>query len=663
MMSKCYYYRIIPLTRISIDHEPHFTYQSEEKISFGSLVIIPFGRKKVKGIVLDEQPKPSFRTRKILQIKTINLVNKKQIALAKKISEYYFTPLGVVLKFFTFNITKKIVEIDKENFSEKSKIQLTEAQKKVLGGISAIDRPSGNNQKKFLVFGPASSGKTEIAMALIEKNLQEKKQSLVILPEIFLSYQEIYRYQKRFFDKKVALLHSQLKPSEISAIWTQIKTGEIDILITTKIGCFMPFKNLGAIIVDEEQDISHKNWNQNPKYHVEKVASWLAQIYQSQLIFLSATPSIKNYWKSKNKENNWRLLELPPLEINKIKVLEPEIKIINLWEKSYQRNGDILFSRELLADFKKTLEKKKISLILVPYHGKSQAVFCEKCKTTLKCPKCETSLVHTKDIYQCLHCDYKISSLTSCPTCKSYKLKNVGFGTESVASEIKKRFPYSNVSLVEKSSFEKNKSRTLLFKKIRENKIDFLIGNQTIAKGFDFPNINLVAILNAQRWTGKADYKFDERWLGGFFQVGGRLNRPHSDQQGIFYIQSFKSNLEILDNLKKWDWHKFIGKELINREALGYPPFKKLYRLTFKDFNKEKVEKIVNKVYNQLQEKFTEDEIIIFEPFYSFIKKKGIFWNKHILIKTENKESNKFKNQLKKLSVAWSIDPDPENIF
>jgi len=131
-------------------------------------------------------------------------------------------------------------------------------------------------------------------------------------------------------------------------------------------------------------------------------------------------------------------------------VAKPKIKIVDLWQKTYQRSGDILFCNELLNDIKTTLNKNKICLILVPYHGKSQAVFCESCKSALKCPKCETSLIHIKDTYQCLHCNYKISSLTSCPTCKSYKLKNIGFGTESVASEIKKRFPSSRVSLVTK---------------------------------------------------------------------------------------------------------------------------------------------------------------------------------------------------------------------
>lgn len=653
-----FYYQIIPITRIAIDHEPFFTYKSKEKIAFGSLILISFGRKKIKGIVLKEQKKPTFKTKEILAIKTPCLIDKKQLILAQKISGHYFTSLGTVLKFFLFNITKKISPIPVNEITRKPQVKLTNPQEKVLQKVLQ------NSTKKNLLFGPASSGKTEIAMALIEKNLEQKKQSLVLLPEIFLSYQEIYRYQKRFFDKKVALIHSQLKSSEISAIWKQVKSGELEIVIATKIGCFLPFKNLGTIIVDEEQDISHKNWDKNPKYHVSEVAGWLSKIHQAQLLFLSATPSINNYWKSQNKKENWNLIKLPPLKTAKIKVIKPEIKIIDLWEKKYQRTGDILFCNELLKDFQKTLDQKKISLILVPYHGKSQSVFCEKCKTTLKCPQCETALIHTKDSYQCLHCNFKLSSLTHCPSCKSYKLKNIGFGTESVTSEIKKRFPSAKVSLVLRSQFEKNKSREILFNKIRENKINFLVGPQTIAKGFDFPNINLVAILNAQRWTGKADYKFDERWLGGFFQVAGRLNRPHSDQKGIFYIQSFKTNLEILENLKLWNWQKFIKSELENRKALSYPPFSRLYRLSFRNLGKEKVDKIAKKVYTQLQEQFKEKDFTIFKPFYSFVKKKGIFWNKHLLIKIKNRQiSSNLNHELRKLSGSWSIDPDPENIF
>ena len=432
------YYKIIPLIKIPINKDPKFTYKSKEKIPFGSLVIVPFGKKTVKGIVLNSTKKPYFRTREIQNIKTFSAINEVQLSLAEKISAYYFTSLGITLKLFVFNLTKKPPGIVFEKIPEIPKVTLTQQQKKVVQKITA--NPS---KIKNLVFGPASSGKTEIAMAMIEKTLANQKQSLIILPEVFLSYQEIYRYQKRFFNKKVALLHSKLKPSELSAIWNGIKSGEIEILIATKIGCFMPFKNLGIIVIDEEQDISHKNWDQNPKYHTAKVAKWLTAQHNAKLLFLSATPSVKNYWKTKNKLYNWRLLELPALKTKEIKVLKPKINIINLWENSYQKTGDILFSKDLLEDFKKTLKKNKISLILVPYHGKSQAVFCENCKTALKCPKCQTSLVHSKDEYKCLHCNYKTSSLTSCPNCKSYKLKNIGFGTESVASELTKFFPKS----------------------------------------------------------------------------------------------------------------------------------------------------------------------------------------------------------------------------
>jgi len=655
---KYFYYQVIPITKIPIEKKPYFTYKSKEDIPFGSFVLIPFARKKIKGIVLKKQTKPTFRTREITKVKTPSLINKPQLQLAENISDHYFTPVGVVLKFFTFNTTKKIPELKAPTTEKDKEIELTQKQ------LEVTDFITKGSAEKFLVFGPASSGKTEIAMALIKKSLTEGTQSLVVLPEIFLSYQEIYRYQKRFAEKKVVLFHSKLKPSEKSAIWQGVKSGEIDILITTKTGLFMPFKNLGTIIIDEEQDISHKNWDQNPKYHAGKVAGWLSKQHSAKLVFLSATPSVKNFWKANEHKQGWKRLNLPALKTEKIKVAKPNIKIIDLWEKKYQRNGDILFCNDLLGDMRSTLNKNKISLILVPYHGKSQAVFCEKCKTSLKCPKCETSLIHTKDTYQCLHCNHKISSLSSCPECKSYKLKNIGFGTESVASEIKKRFPESKIGLVDRTNFENNSSREALFEDIRENKIDFLVGNQTVAKGFDFPNIDLVAILNAQRWTGKADYKFDERWLGGLFQVGGRLNRPTSSQKGILYIQSFKTNLDILENLKKWDWEKFVKKELETRKALKYPPFKKLYRLTFRDPNKDKVEKNTKKVYNQLQECLKKEGFEIFEPYYSFVKKKGFFWNKHILIKTNlNQDPTVLNKNLKKISNNWSIDPDPENIF
>jgi primosomal protein N' (replication factor Y) len=653
-----FYYQIIPLIKIPLKTNPLFTYQSATQIPFGSLVEISFGRKKIRGIVLEKIPKPNFKVKKISKILSPETINKNQLEIAKKISDYYLTSLGITLKLFVFNLTKKEVSLKNHSIQiEKPKtIALTSEQKKALKKIKI--------KSKNLIFGPASSGKTELAMNLIEKNLKKNKQALVILPEIFLSYQEIYRYQSRFKKNKIALLHSKLKPSEKSTIWKQIKEGKIDILISTKMGCFLPFKNLGVIVVDEEQDISHKNWDQQPKYHTEKITEWLAFQNKAYLVFLSATPSIKNYWKAQKNQENWNLIQIPSLKTDQIKIKKPQIKIIDLWEKRYLKKGQIIFSQDLIEAFKDNLKARKIGLILVPYHGKSQMVVCENCKNHLKCPNCHNSLIYSGDHYKCLHCNYKISALSSCPKCKSYKLKTFGFGTESVTNEIKTLFPQARIKTAPSSLFENPKVFNELFQAIRKNKLDFLIGTQVIAKGFDFPNINLVAVLNAQRWSGKSDFNFDEHWLGSFFQIAGRLNRPLSDQKGKFYLQTFKPNVENFIFLEKWDWTNFIKKELETRKALGYPPFKNLIKISLKNINKNKVEKNTQKVYNQLSSLSENKDIEISEPYYGFIKKKAIFWQKHILIKLSRKDSKQtFKKEFIKISSEWSVDVDPENIF
>jgi primosomal protein N' (replication factor Y) len=312
-----FYYQVTPLIKIPLKTNPFFTYQSTTQIPFGSLVEISFGRKKIRGIVLEKIPKPNFKVKKISKILSPETINKNQLEIAKKISDYYLTSLGITLKLFVFNLTKKEVSLKNHSLQieKPNTITLTSEQKKALKKIKT--------KSKNLIFGPASSGKTELAMNLIEKNLKKNKQTLVILPEIFLSYQEIYRYQSRFKKNKIALLHSKLKPSEKSTIWKQIKEGKIDILISTKMGCFLPFKNLGVIVVDEEQDISHKNWDQQPKYHTEKITEWLAFQNKAYLVFLSATPSIKNYWKAQKNQENWNLIQIPSLKTDQIKIKKP----------------------------------------------------------------------------------------------------------------------------------------------------------------------------------------------------------------------------------------------------------------------------------------------------------------------------------------------------
>ncbi|MFO7806910.1 MAG: primosomal protein N' [Candidatus Moraniibacteriota bacterium] len=658
------YFEVIPLIKISLSRKPYFTYKSKENLSKGDLVSIDFRNKTTKGVVYRKTKKPVFYTKPIKKVLEKDALSEHQWKLAKEISRFYFTPLGIVLKLFIPMLTKNRSKIrEKNNAMEKTeeKITLTPKQKEAAERIKKA--PSG----KFLLFGPASSGKTEVIMKSIENNLKKNRQSLVLLPEIFLSHQEIERYQKRFKKRKVALLHSGLKNSEKTSIWQRIKNGEVDILISTKIGCFYPFKNLGFIAVEEEQDVSHKQWDKAPYYHTRWTAEKISDIHQSGLVFSSATPSPEVYQKALDKKIS--LLKLPMLNKKNLKAKKPEIELADLRKNFQKSKTGFIFSTEITEALKKTVQLNKTGIIMVPGRGKSKAVMCSDCKKILKCPNCSTSLISVKDKFKCLHCSYKTSSLSQCPKCKSFRLVNIGFGTESVAEELQNLFPKSRIAVIDRTTLEKKEAREMIFKDFYTGKLDLLVGTQVISKGFDLKNLAMTGILNADKWMGKSDFRFDERWLGGIFQLSGRVNRPdknNENESGKSIIQTYQPENPLLKHLKEWNWKAFLEEELEKRKALSYPPFGAIYKLTYKDKNKELVEKNVNKVYNQIIKITEKDkEVDVLEPYYSnieFVRNRRI---KNVLIKTQKpiSDNSKLGNYLIKISDDWAINPDPENIF
>ena len=648
-----HYYQIIPLVRLPLTKPNDFTYHSDEIIKFGSIVKINLNNKIVRGVVISkpqiisplEQAKRynersdttseaifisrlgrqrakrynerSDLTKPILQLITPAQITKQQLELAKLISKYYLTPLSTTLKFFTFKLTKKdntkyfenlIKQVEKINESKwQQKIILTKEQKKAIKKITSQisnNKTSLNNKKlSTLLFGPPASGKTEVIIGVIKNILKKKQQTLILIPEIFLSYQEIVRYSGKFLKettKEVAILHSQLKPSEITTIWNGVQSGQIKIVISTRMGVFLPFRNLGLIVVDEEQDISHKQWDTPPFYHIRQVTKLMQEIYiKAQTILASSTPSLESWHKYSNNPNH-QIIKLPALKTNSITIKPPEIKLVDL-KKYYKKNQQIFISNELRFGLKNCLDQDTIAMLLVPRRGKSRTIICQDCHEVPTCPNCQVPLVHSENNYRCLHCDFKISNISKCPHCGSFRLQDVGFGTESVADNLQNIFPSAKVAIADNTTFANNDFRRKILKQLYNNELDFLIGTYGIAKGLDIKAVNLVAILNADNWPGQTDFRFDENYLSTIFQLAGRVNRPGSKQTGQCLIQTFDPTNRIFTYLKDWDWPAFIKYELKNRKSLSYPPFTHLLKITYRNYNRETVEKELDKLYKKLE--------------------------------------------------------------
>ena len=751
-----YYYQIIPLIRLPLIKPNDFTYHSDKIIKLGSIVKINLNNKIVRGVVISrpqtisplKQAKRcnerSDLTKPILQLVTPAQITEQQLELARLISKYYLTPLSTTLKFFAFkltksnnskyfeNLNKQIQEINEDKWQKE--IALTKEQKKAIKKIisqatstkstfknnspdkknarlSTFDSKLSNKvnlQPSTLLFGPPASGKTEVVVETIKNTIRKKQQTLILIPEIFLSYQEIVRYSSKFIkeaDTKIAILHSQLKPSETTTIWNEVRSGRIKIVISTRMGIFLPFIKLGLIVVDEEQDISHKQWDTPPFYHTRQVVELMQKIYtKTRVLLVSSTPSLESWYKYSNASHR-QIIKLPILRTNSIKVKPPEIKLVDL-KKYYKKNQQIFISNELRFALKNCLDQNTIALLLVPRRGKSSTIICQDCREVPTCPDCQVPLVHSENNYRCLHCNFKISNISKCPHCGSFRLQDVGFGTESVADNLQNMFPSAKVAIADNTTFADNNFRRKILKKLYNNELDFLVGTYGIAKGLDIQSVNLVAILNADNWPGQTDFRFDENYLSTIFQLAGRVNRPGGKQTGQCLIQTFDPTNRIFTYLKDWDWQSFIKYELANRKLLNYPPFTHLLKITHRNYDKEVVEKELDKLYKQL-EKYTltirakrshkasagttlttrhqpiprgssrynayneasadptrHQPIQLLPPYFGYQEKLRGYWQKHLLLKIKILPiTDKKLLKILDLPTNWKIDVDTENIF
>lgn len=647
------YYDIVPLTRTSLTNQQAFTYHTRSKLSAGSLVKISFSRYPIRGIVLKKVAKPKFPTKPVIELNEESLLTKKQLDLALEISRKYYTSLGVVLRFFIPKISKKKSTLPTKSSTKSTPVALTVYQREALSKIKKV------TSVPCLLYGPASSGKTEIIFRLIEEVLQRKKQSLVLIPELLLSHQEISRYQKYFSKEKIAFYHSRCTSSQVRGIFKGVKAGSIKIIIATRIGLFLPFKDLGLVAVDEEQDVSFKQWDQMPHYHTRDVAQILTKLYGGKTIFSSSTPSLELLHTANARKI--KLIRLPMLKTGKITVKKPLIQIVDS-RKYFKEKAPFVISKELKSAVEETLKKKLISIFLIPRRGIGTRILCTDCKQIQNCPQCDTSLVNINQQYQCVHCKFKKPALSSCTNCKSMRLVDIGFGTEGASDILKTYYPQAKLLTIDSSFTEKIKEKKSAYKKIANNQVDFVVGTFAIGKGFDFANINTAVVLNADNWVGKIDFRHDERWARDLMQFSGRINRPNSDQEGSCIIQTFQ-NKDKFDFLTSWSWDVFAKKELRARRELGYPPYAKMIKISSRASSQASLDKKVNIIYNHLLETTKGLGLRINEPFYGFDKKRREIYKKHILITCKNKFSVEMSDQLKKLDSSWSIDVDPEFIF
>ena len=707
---------IVPLTKIPLFRDQAFFYIYKNEIPAGSLVKIPLGKRTIDGIVIESKsdfPRlGNIQLKKVISVIEENFLTLEQIRIAEFISDYYFVSLGIVMKMFVPKIANAKKQKNIKTLKQKiEKIILTAKQELAIREItfphSKFNPPAGGQNSKFLLHGPASAGKTQVYFESIKEILKNKKnaQALILLPELTITAQEIDRYGEFFGSDKVAVLHSKISKGQYFKNWSAVKDGTAQIIIGTRQTITAPFKNLKIIIVDEEQDISFKQWEMNPHYDARTVAEELADIHKAILVFGSATPRVETYFKSlqstmissqstvnssqfiaQSSQIKYTLLELPLLRTvdrelkNSTKLsplrtvdLEPKtnIEIVDLKNEHWKNWKKVKLvspiSHRLESEIRWALQNKFQTILFINRQGMSTFSACTNCKTVLTCPDCERALTsRQKGNYECLHCKFETGDFPMCPKCQGMSFRNVGLGTEKIEKEIEKIFPTARIARADSSSMKKStQSQTKVWEDFSEGKIDILIGTQMVAKAWDLANVGLVGIIDADSLFTFPDFHTNENAFSLISQAIGRTGRTGARYAGKAIIQTYHPENQIIRWASEKDYLKLYNYEIKERKALSYPPFSQIIKLTYKDFSLSAVQKETERIFVKLNEANGNDSIQIYPPqapYYPKIRKR---YQIQIILKIKNQTDlpSALEAELKSLPAGWHIDVDPISII
>jgi primosomal protein N' (replication factor Y) len=449
--------------------------------------------------------------------------------------------------------------------------------------------------KPVLLHGITGSGKTHIYFKLIEEKVAEQKQILYLLPEIALTTQIVQKLQQTFGDT-IGVYHSKYSNNERYELWNKVKNGTCKIIIGARSALFLPFKNLGLVIVDEEHDSSYKQYDPSPRYQARDSAVFLASLFKANIILGSATPSLESYQNTLHKK--YAYVQLTERFGNAIL---PEVQLIDLKKCLKEKTMEGIFSRDMLDAIKTTILKGEQVILFQNRRGYSPFVQCTTCAWIPECKYCDVSLTYHKqtDKMHCHYCGNKYNYTVLCEACGGNKIIAKSFGTEKIEEEIKLFFPHARVARFDWDALRTKNKYTELIQQFEQKKIDILVGTQMVVKGLDFEHVSLVGVLSADSLLSFPDYKTNERVFQLLEQVSGRAGRKNI--KGNVMIQAYDTNRSTLAYVKLHDVSNFIKEELEIRKEFLYPPFSRLIKLTIKNKVEHLAEQCAINIANELR--------------------------------------------------------------
>jgi len=511
------------------------------------------------------------------------------------------------------------IQEDRVNFAQNQKenqLALSEAQQKAHDEI--VNTFAGKDV--CLLQGVTSSGKTEIYTKLIEQYMAQGKQVLYLLPEIALTTQLVSRLTKHF-GNKVAVFHSKYSNNERVEVWQNVlqQSEKAQIVIGARSALFLPFANLGFIIVDEEHEPTFKQQDPAPRYHARDAAIVLANAHQSKVLLGSATPSIETYYNATSGK-----FGLVVLKERFGKVQMPEIELVDLKDSYFRKRMKGHFSLTLIEQITEAFANNEQVILFQNRRGFSPVLECLTCGHVPQCPQCDVSLTYHKykNQLRCHYCGYSMAKPTNCHSCSSVDLETKGFGTEQIELELAELFPNKNIKRMDQDTTRGKYSFEKIIDGFKNREIDVLVGTQMLAKGLDFDNVSLVGIMNADNMLYHPDFRALERSYQMMTQVAGRSGR--SEKRGKVVIQTYNPLHNIIQQVTHNDYEGMYKEQLYERKIYYYPPFYRLIRLTLKHRDFEKLKEGSMWLYQVLKQNLSIPVLGPEEPAVSRIRNEYI---------------------------------------
>ena len=545
----------------------NLTYQSEEIIENGSLVEVILANRKNSNlaVVIKKVDKPDFKCSTILSIKD-EFYSDFMLQIGDFISKYYICSMGFALSLFqAFN---KNIVYENSSIEYKKEITLSSFQQEAKDFL--------DSKKQALLFAKTGAGKTEIYIKTIKEILKQGKQAVFLMPEISLTPQMEKRL-KEVFDSSVAIWHSKVTAKRKKEILNKLQNGDIKLIAGARSALFLPYSNLGLIIVDEEHDNSYKS-DTTPRYNAKDLAIFIAKKFDLRLILGSATPSINSFYK------------IPYFELDKTFY---ETKKSYIFENSSQN-----ISNKTLELIKKSIENKNQTIVFLPTRANFKHQICFDCGKSVECPFCSVSMsLHKNDLaLKCHYCGFAQKIPEFCPSCKTGIVRNHRVGTAEIEELLKNEFPNSIIKRFDKDSVNSEKSLKKILDEFNENKIDVLVGTQMLSKGHDYHNVKLAVVLGMDSLLNMSSYKARENALSLLLQISGRSGR-----NGFGEVVIETKNEEFFKYyLEESNYKEFLNSELEFRKDL-YPPFVKLARVVLSSTNGLKIKEELNEIVKDLK--------------------------------------------------------------